>query len=207
MIVPSIYWASVALLLGAGGIAVFLAFHTRAVRPFTTLELATLALMICLLHVAVVPWQMALAKVPGLDALVFSIPYTAILLLGLRLVPKPGAATLLIFGQGLFGQILGRGINPAWWPYYLMCAVFVEILLLIVGNSLRSAWTMIAAGVLRGLVAYSYMYLILAPFLWHQFYAWWYVGLKTSLGVVGCAVGAWLAWRLAPAVEKASRFG
>ena len=207
MIVPSIYWASVALLLGAGGVAVFLAFHTRAFQPFTTLELATLALMICLLHVAVVPWQMALAKVPGLDALVFSIPYTAIFLLGLRLVPKPGAATLLIFGQGLFGQILGRGINPAWWPYYLMCAVFVEILLLIVGNSLRSAWTMMAAGVLRGVVAYSYMYLILAPFLWHQFYAWWYVGLKTSLGVVGCAVGAWLAWRLAPAVEKASQFG
>ena len=80
-----------------------------------------LALLICLLHVAVVPWQMALAKVPGLDALIFSIPYTAIFLLGLRLVPKPGVATLLMFGQGIFGQMLGRGINPAWWPYYLMC--------------------------------------------------------------------------------------
>ncbi|MGI6418214.1 MAG: hypothetical protein ACOX1P_21375 [Thermoguttaceae bacterium] len=201
------YWGSVVLLVAAGAVAVFLAIRKRAFRPLTTLELATLALMICLLHVAVVPWQMALAKVPGLDALVFSIPYTAILLLGLRLVPKPGAATLLIFGQGLFGQILGRGINPAWWPYYLMCAVGIEVLLLLAGNALRSFWTMLAAGVLRGAVAYSYMYLLLAPFLWHQFYAWWYVGLKVSLGIVGCTIGAWLAWRLAPIVEKATRFG
>ena len=195
------------ILLGTSGATVFLALRKGAFRPLTTLDLATLALMICLLHVAVVPWQMALAKVPGLDALVFSIPYTALFLLGLRLVPKPGVATLLIFGQGLFGQILGRGINPAWWPYYLMCAVGVEILLLIVGSSLRSAWTMLAAGALRGVVAYAYMYLIMAPLLWHQFYAWWYVGLKLGLGVVGCLIGGWLAWRLAPAVEKAARLG
>jgi len=204
---PWAYFASVVLLIGTIGVAAFLASRKRAFRPLTTLELATLALMICLLHVAVVPWQMALAKVPGLDALVFSIPYTAVFLLGLRLVPKPGVATLLIFGQGLFGQILGRGINPAWWPYYLMCAAVIEIFVLIVGNSMRSAWTMLATGVLRGIVAYSYMYLILAPFLWHQFYAWWYVGLKLSLGVVGCLIGGWLAWQLAPAVEKATRFG
>lgn len=204
---PWIYGASVVSLLGAIGATIFLAFRKRALRPLTTLDLATLAMMICLLYVAVVPWQMALAKVPGLDALVFSIPYTAIFLLGLRLVPKPGAATLLIFGQGLIGQMLGRGINPAWWPYYLICAVAVEFLLLIVGNSMRSAWTMAATGVLRGVVAYSYMYLIAAPFLWHQFYAWWYVGLKLSLGVVGCVIGAWMAWRLAPAVERAAKFG
>lgn len=59
---------------------------------------------------------------------------------------------------------------------------------------------------LRGLLAYSYMYLILAPFLWQQFYAWWYVCLKVSLGVVGCTVGAWVAWRLAPAIERATRY-
>ena len=171
MILFWLYFASVVGLLVAIGTAVVLGLRKRAFQPFTTLELATAAVLICLLHVAVVPWQIGLAKVPGLDALVFSIPYTAIFLLGLRLVPKPGFATLLIFGQGLFGQLLGRGINPAWWPYYLWCAAGVEILLLIVGNSMRSLPAMLAAGVLRGLLAYSYMYLILAPFLWHQFYA------------------------------------
>jgi len=202
-----LYWFSLLVLLAAASAAVGLAYRRRSFRTLTTLDLATLALMICLLYVAVVPWQMAFAKVPGLDALIFSIPYTALFLLGLRLVPKPGAATLLIFGQGLFGQILARGINPAWWPYYLMCAVCVELFLMIAGHALQSLWTMMAVGVLRGVVSYAYMYLIVAPFLWHQFYAWWYVALKVSLGMIGCAVGAWLGWRLAPIVEKASRFG
>jgi hypothetical protein len=201
-----LYAASVALLLVTIGLTILLVVRRKVFRPLTTQELATLALVICLLHVAVVPWQAALAKVPGLDALVFSIPYTTIFLLGLRLVPKPGAATLLIFGQGLFGQILGRGINPAWWPYYLMCAACVEMLLAASGHSMQSLSRMAAAGVMRGLVAYVYLYLVLAPFVWRQFYALWYIGLKTSLGALGCLIGAWLAWRIAPAVERASRF-
>jgi hypothetical protein len=201
------YWVSVAMLLIAIGVALVLGCRQKAFQPFTTLELATAALLICLLHVSVIPWQAGFAKVPGLDALVFSIPYTAIFLLGLRLMPKAGAATLMIFGSGLFGQLLGRGLNPAWWPYYLLCGVGVEILLLLIGRSLRSLWAMFGVGVLRGLLAYSYMYLILAPFLWHQFYAWWYIGLKVTLGIVGCMIGSWLAWRLTPAVEKAARHG
>jgi ABC-type thiamin/hydroxymethylpyrimidine transport system permease subunit len=201
-----VYGVSIAVLFVAIGLSISLAIRGRQLRGLTTQELATLALVICLLHIAVVPWQAALAKVPGLDALVFSIPYTAIFLLGLRLVPKPGAATLLVFGQGLFGQILGRGVNPAWWPYYLMCAACVELLLAVAGYSLQSLWRMMAAGVVRGLVAYAYLYLILAPFLWRQYYAPWYIGLKTSLGILGCLVGAWFAWRISPAVERASRF-
>ncbi len=145
-----LYVGSVLGLLAAIGGAVAAGVRKRAFQPFTTLELATAALLICLLHVAVVPWQIGLARVPGLDALVFSIPYTAVFLLGLRLVPKPGSATLLIFGQGLFGQLLGRGINPAWWPYYLWCALAVEILLLAMGGRLRTLPAMLAAGVVRG---------------------------------------------------------
>ena len=205
MIMFWLYFASVVGLLAAIGAAVVLGIRKRAFQPFTTLELATAAVLICLLHVAVVPWQIGLAKVPGLDALVFSIPYTAIFLLGLRLVPKPGFATLLIFGQGLFGQLLGRGINPAWWPYYLWCALGVEILLLSAGGRVKKLPVMVGAGVLRGLLAYAYMYLILAPFLWHQFYAPWYVVWKTLMGLIGCVLGAVLAWQLAPAIEKAAR--
>ncbi len=193
-----------ALLLGLGVFALAGAWR-RVFRPFSISELATAALLICLLYVAVVPWQSALAKVPVVGALVFSIPYTAVFLWGLRLVPKPGIATLLIFGQGLFGQLLGRGINPAWWPYYLWCALGVELTLLVVGAGVRTLPAMLAAAVVRGLLAYSYMYLILAPFLWRQFYAPWYVGLMISMGTLGCIIGAVVAWRLAPTIEKAAR--
>jgi hypothetical protein len=200
-----LYFASVAGLAAAIIAIVLVAARRRSFRPFTTIELATASLLICLLHVAVTPWQIGLARLPGVDALVFSIPYTAVLLLGLRLVPKPGIATVLIFGEGLLGQMLGRGINPAWWPYYLWCAACVEGLLLLVGNSLRSLPAMLGVGVLRGALAYSYMYLILAPFLWRQYYDTWYVSLKVSMGMLGCVLGTLLAWRIAPAVEKASR--
>lgn len=113
----------------------------------TALELATAAVLICPLHVAVVPWDIGLAEVPGLDALVFSIPYTAVFLLGLRLVPKPGTAPLLIFGEGLFGQLRGRGIKPAWSPYYLWCALAVEACFacLFGGRSPWFAWAIAAS--------------------------------------------------------------
>ncbi len=200
------YVASVVGLLALVAVTVLLAFRQRSIRRFKAAELATLALLICLLYVAAIPWQVGLAKVPGIDALVFSIPYTAVLLLGLRLVPMPGAATVLVCGAGLFGQLLGRGLNPAWWPYYLWCGVSLDLYLMLVGHALHSFRAMLGAAVLRGLLAYSYMYLLLAPVLWKQFYAWWYVGLKVSLGVVGCAIGAWLAWRLAPPIERATRY-
>ena len=93
MTLPWLYFASVLGLLAAIGTVVVLGVRTRAFQPFTSPELATAAMLICLLHVAVVPWHIGLAKVPGLDALVFSIPYTTIFLLGLRLLPKPGCAT------------------------------------------------------------------------------------------------------------------
>ena len=207
MMLPWVYGLTVCGLLAAGGVAIVIALHKQAFQRFTTFDLATAAVLICLLHVAVIPWQIGLARVPGVDAFVFSIPYTAMFLLGLRIVPKAGFATLLIFGQGIFGQLLGRGINPAWWPYYLSCAVIVELFLLLVGNSLRSLPATIAAGLLRGAVAYGYMYLVLAPFLWQQIYAPWYVAMKCVMGLCGCLVGAILAWRVGPAVEKASKLG
>lgn len=206
MTLPALYVASLIGLLALLVVTGLLAYRRRSFRRFKTAELATLALLICLLYVAAIPWQIGLAKVPGVDALVFSIPYTTVLLLGLRLVPKPGAATVLVCGAGLFGQLLGRGLNPAWCPYYLWCGLSLDLYLLIAGHALASFRAMLGAAVLRGLLAYSYMYLILAPFLWQQFYAWWYVCLKVSLGVVGCTVGAWLAWRLAPAIERATRY-
>ncbi len=205
MILAWLYFTSVLGLLAAIGAAVFLGVRKRVIQPFTTLELATAAMLMCLLHVAVIPWQIGLAKIPGLDALIFSIPYTVIFLLGLRLVPKPGMAMLLIFGQGIFGQLLGRGINPAWWPYYLWCAVGVEILLLLTGGRVKNFSVLLGAGMLRGLLAYAYMYLLLAPFLWRQYYAPWYVAMKILMGMIGCAIGAMLAWKLAPILEKATR--
>jgi hypothetical protein len=205
MSVTHIYAATV-LVLPVGVAAVVVAGRMKGTAfGFTAVELATIALLICLLYVAIIPWSISLSRVPGLDALIFSIPYTVIFLLGLQLVPKPGAATLLIFGQGLLGQLLGRGLNPLWWPYYAWCALIVELFLYAAGRDVRRLPTAIGVAALRGIISYTYTYFVLAPFLWHQFYAWWYVLAKIALGTVGCVAGAYLAWRLAPAIERAAR--
>ncbi len=199
-----LYFAAALGLLAALGAALALGARKRPFRPFTAHELAMAAVLICLLRIAVVPWQIGLAKLPGLNALIFAVPYTVIFLLGLRLVPRPGFATLLILGQGLFGQLLGGGINPAWWPYYLWCAFGVEVLLFWTGYQMRNLPVMLAAGMLRGLLASSYTYLIAAPFIWHKFYAPWYIAMMILMDLAGCAIGAAVAWRLGPAVEKAA---
>ncbi len=190
--------AAVSLCLGA------FVLRARSHQAFKLGELATLSALICLMYVSVMPWKIGLAKVPGLDALIFSIPYTTVFLLGLRLVPKPGTALLLIAGQGLLGQLVGTGLNPLWWPYYLWSALVVEAWLAISCDYARSTRSALVIGLARGLTAYSYMYFLLAPLAWKQFYALWYIALKGGLGLVGCAIGALVAVRLAPGIEKAT---
>jgi hypothetical protein len=199
------YLATV-FLLPVGVTAVFvLGMRKGTAFRFTAVELATIALLVCMLYVAVIPWSISLSRVPALDALIFSIPYTAVFVIGLQLVPKPGAATFLVLGQGLLGQLLGRGLNPLWWPYYAWCALAVELFLCVAGRNMRVLATAVGVAALRGVVSYIYTYLVLMPFLWHQFYAWWYVIMKLSLGTVGCMVGAYIAWRLAPRIEASAR--
>jgi hypothetical protein len=60
--------------------------------------------------------------------------------------------------------------RSAWWPYYLWCGVSLDLDLMLVSQTLHSFRAMLGAAVLRGHLACSYMYLILAPFLWQQSY-------------------------------------
>ena len=187
------------LALLPAGLALTWALRRRGrLTGFSLRDLTTLALVICLLYVAVLPFRGGLAKIPGLDALVYSIPYTVVLLLGLHLVPKPGAATAVIGGQALLGQLLGGGPNPAYWPYHLWCALVVECFALLPGRR----W--LALAVARGVVSYAYYYALLGPLFWHKYYAPWFIALKMGLGAVGCAIGAVLASRLPARVEAAA---
>jgi membrane-associated HD superfamily phosphohydrolase len=194
--------STVLLVVGVAGWA--LAARRRLER-FTTRDLTTLAMMMCLLHVVLLPFRSGLSHIPGLDALIYAIPYTVVLLVGLRLTPKPGAASCIIIGQGLLGQLLGHGLNPVMWPYFVWCAWSVEALLLVTGPRLRSLPQALALACLRGLVSNGYSYLLLAPLVWRQHYDAWYVALKIGLGLVGCVIGAILGWGLGPRVEQAAQ--
>ncbi len=72
------------------------------------------------------------------------------------------------------------------------------------GYQMRNLPVMLAAGMLRGLLAGSYTYLIAAPFIWHKFYAAWYIAMMIVMDLLGCAIGAAIAWQLVPTVERAA---
>jgi len=204
MTLSAIYLVSTVLLAVAWLLGVGLLAARRRFQPLPTRDLATLAMAICLLYVVLLPFKGGLAKIPGLDAFAYSIPYSLVLLLTLRLVPKPGAATALILGQALLGQLLGGGLNPVLWPYHGWCALAVEACLLVTGPQLTRLGQAITLACLRGFVSYTYSYALLAPLVWRKHYALWYVATKVGCGLVGCVVGAWLAHRLAPRIERAA---
>ena len=176
--------------------------------PFSlkAIDLVTIAFFIVLLYVAILPFKMGLSKIPFIHTFFFSIPFTCILFIGIRAVPKPGSATMIICGHSLFVQLISRGINPLWWPYALIEALALEVYFFLTKNYIGSKFHAITAGALRGLVVYLYFYYISAPLIWHKFYAPWYITIHTAQGVIGSAIGGIIGYQISKTVEKAYRY-
>ncbi|MFH1006105.1 MAG: hypothetical protein V1800_01220 [Candidatus Latescibacterota bacterium] len=200
----------IAILLGLSvvlGIGMYVGFRRRLFARLTIQDYTLSAMFVGLLYVAVLPWRLGLGRIPFIHPFIYAIPFTAVLIIGLRIVPKPGAATLMIFGKGMLYQLLGAGINPLWWPDSLLQAFSVEWYLLITQDYIQHPRSALAVGFLRGMMGYLYFYFVGAPFIWHTFYAWWYMALQIVLGGAGCLVGAWIGFVLGRKVEAAFRFG
>ena len=174
---------------------------------FDTLDLVIISFFVVLLYVAILPFKMGLSKIPFIHAFFFSIPFTCILLIGIRMVPRFGTATLIILGHSLFTQIISRGINPLWWPYALAEAAILEAYFALAKDYLKSHHSFVIAGVLRGMVVYLYFYFIASPYIWHKFYAPWYIAVQIFQGVLGSVVGALIAYKVSRSVEEAYKYG
>ncbi len=203
----NLYFASIIVFIFLGAV-LFYALRIRSMIPrFSTEELITVALFCSLLYIAILPFKFGLSRIPVIQAFFFSIPYTAILVIGIRLVPKAGAATLLICGNSLLSQTLSSGVNPLWWPYAFMAAFVLELYFLLTGNYLGTMRNALGAGLLRGLTVYMYYYYISAPYIWHQHFAPWYIWLQTGQGMLGSALGAAIGFYLSKTIIKAFRYG
>jgi len=174
---------------------------------FNTLDLVIISFFVILLYVAILPFKMGLSKIPFIHAFFFSIPFTCILLIGIRMVPRMGTATLIILGHSLFTQVISRGINPLWWPYALLEAAVLEIYFAVAKDYLESRRSFLIAGLLRGLSVYLYFYHIASPYIWHKFYAPWYIAVQTFQGVLGSMVGGLIAYKVSKSVEEAYKYG
>jgi ABC-type thiamin/hydroxymethylpyrimidine transport system permease subunit len=201
------YTASIVPIALAGAVLFFYVMRRKMLPRFSVHDLAALALFCSLLYVAVLPFKLGLGRIPFVNAFLFSIPFTAVLFTGIRIVPKPGSATLLICGYSLLSQITLSGLNPLWWPYALLAGFVLESYFLLTGQYLETLPNAAGAGILRGLTVYLYFYLFSAPYIWHKFYAPWYIIVQTLQGVAGSCLGAVIGYILSKPIIRAYRQG
>jgi len=183
------YWIAVTLILLSSFLLLWTGYRRKQITPFSTPQTMTLATFACLLYVAALPWRLGLSRF-FLGGFIITVPYTAILLVGLRVVPRFGAAALMILGYGLLSQLVGGGINPLWWPEYLAKGIVLEGLCLLGGDYGRSRMSAIWIGLVYGGFGYAFFYLVSAPFIWHIHYDLWFVAWKSLQGIVAGALGA-----------------
>ncbi len=201
------YVLSIVLILLLGAVIFYLGLKNKLLSAFSIQELVNIALFCSLLYVSILPFKLGLGRIPFINSFLFSIPFTATLFIGIRIVPKLGTVTLIIFGQSLLSQVTFSGVNPLWWPYALLASFMLEAYFLITGNYLNTLINAMGAGCLRGLVVNLYFFLFSAPYLWHKFYAPWYVFVKTSEGIIGSCIGAVVGFYLSKPVIKAYLHG
>jgi hypothetical protein len=122
----SSYISSLIFVFILGGAVFYIGIRRRLFKRFNLYELVTIALFCSLLYIGGLPFKFGLSRIPFIHAFIYSIPFTALLFIGIRLVPKSGTATLIIFGSSLLSQVISRGINPLWWPYALFAGFALE---------------------------------------------------------------------------------
>lgn len=203
----NLYVGSVIFIALLGAIVFHFLRTRKAIPAFNIHDLVIVALFCSLLYIAILPFKFGLSRIPFIQSFFFSIPYTAVLFIGVRLIPRPGTTTLIICGHSLLSQTISSGINPLWWPYALLPSFILELFFLTTRNYLETMGNAIGAGFLRGLTVYIYFYCFSAPFIWHQFYAPWYIAIQTVQGTVGSMIGASLGLYLSKPIISASRYG
>jgi hypothetical protein len=203
----TLYLGSIIFIILLGAVLFHLLRTSKAIPTFSIHELVIAALFCSLLYIAILPFKFGLSRIPIIQSFFFSIPYTTILFIGIRLIPRPGTTTIIICGHSLLSQVISSGVNPLWWPYAILPSFALELYFLTTRNYLETTTNALGAGFLRGLTVYTYFYCFSAPFIWHQFYAPWYIVIQTIQGICGSMIGAYLGLYLSKPIISASRYG
>ncbi len=178
-------------------------------RDFNNTDLMTIALFGALLYLVRLPSHIGLTRILGmfLNAFVMFIPYCAILVIGIRLIPKVGALVLMILIGGVISSLLHYGPNPVLLVYYLLTGLSLEMFCYITGNYARTLQNAILCAALVGVVGGLYQVGIALPLFWHMHIPLWLVITRAVLNGIAGGMGAIIGYRAGISIEKALHYG
>lgn len=126
------------------------------------------------------------------------LPYMFLLMTGIALIRKPGAATAMVFLNFLLMQLLygGTGINVLMWPYGIMQGLFVDLYFVLRGGRVfaNGGWVAVIDGLIMGALrafpAVTIQSAILGPFIEGSTRTLAYILLYTVFNLLGNGVEA-----------------
>lgn len=142
------------------------------------------------------------------------LPYMFLLMVGIAIIRKPGAATAMVFLNFLLMQLLYGGDKSSvlWWPYGLFQGLMVDLYILLRGNRVfakadaTSFWDGLVMGALRAVPAVTIQSAILSPLLAGETKTIGYVFFYSLFNLIGnglaAAISAPLAIRVARSVNQ-----
>ncbi|HIE31790.1 MAG TPA: hypothetical protein EYP67_05340 [Methanosarcinales archaeon] len=186
-------------------IAIFAVKRFGVLEMFTTIDLVTIALLAALAGVVFRWFWQTFNDIFGpFGGLLFTIPVSALMVIALHLVRKPGTATLLFLVDQLVCMVIWGSNITVWLGWYLLegAVVDTEVALF----KMNYADTRIAAiiyGMSRGFIAYWLFYFLFAPTAWKICYAPWYSWLQIGLAVLGGLIGGSIGYDAAKKMRGA----
>jgi len=172
---------------------------------YTTIDLVTIALLAALAGVVFRWfWQTFNDMLGPFGGLLFTIPVSALMVIALHLVRKPGTAMLLFLVDQMVCMVIWGSNITVWLGWYLLEGAVVDIeVVLFKMNYADTRIASVIYGMSRGFISYWLFYFLFAPTAWKICYAPWYSWLQIGLAVVGGLIGGSIGYDAARKMRSA----
>jgi len=172
---------------------------------YTTIDLVTIALLAALAGVVFRWFWQTFNDILGpFGGLLFTIPVSALMVIALHLVRKPGTAMLLFLVDQLVCMVIWGSNITVWLGWYLLEGAVVDAeVALLKGNYADTRIASMIYGMSRGFISYWLFYFLFAPTAWKICYAPWYSWLQVGLAVIGGLIGGSVGYDAARKMRSA----
>jgi len=207
-IIPPPSWityATIVISMLLAAIAILAVKRFGILEMYTTIDLVTIALLAALAGVVFRWFWQTFNDILGpFGGLLFTIPVSALMVVALHLVRKPGTAMLLFLVDQLVCMVIWGSNITVWLGWYLLEGAVVDVeVALFKGNYADTRIASMIYGMSRGFISYWLFYFLFAPTAWKICYAPWYSWFQVWLAVLGGLIGGWIGYDAARKMRSA----